>query len=178
MVSQNEKKKSVRGYEGIYEVSIYGNIFSLKRRDRMGRRIEGKQLSPSILSMGYPGVTLCNNGKEKKALVHRLVAEAFLENPDELPQVNHKDGNKENNHLENLEWVSSKQNIAHSIEMGLKVTAVGERASKAKLTESDVIKIRELLKNSDLSLRAIARNYNVHHKTIANIRDNKNWTHI
>lgn len=103
-----EKWKHVRGFEGLYMVSHLGGVYSLKSRRR---------LNPS--KTGYALVTLRKEGKSVSRPVHRLVADAFLPNPDNLLIVNHKDGNKQNNRLDNLEWCTQKENVAHAIKMGV-----------------------------------------------------------
>lgn len=102
-----EEWKNIIGYEGLYQVSSYGRVKSLKF---------GKEnlLKHKKDSGGYLQVGLCKDGKRKIFLVHRLVAQAFLPNLDNLPQVNHKDENKENNCVSNLEWCTCKYNIDYS----------------------------------------------------------------
>ena len=103
-----EEWRPVVGYEGLYEVSSYGRVRSL---DRFYYRLhKGKVLSPTKDRYGYLTVTLNCNGKSKTIKIHRLVAQAFIENPDNLPQVNHKDEVKSNNCVDNLEWCSAKYN--------------------------------------------------------------------
>ena len=101
--------KSIFGYEGLYEVSNYGNVKSLISN--------GKILKPSKDKAGYLILTLCKDKNHKTKLVHRLVAIAFLHNPENKPEVNHKgdDGNKQNNHVYNLEWSTSLENMRHAI---------------------------------------------------------------
>jgi len=98
--------KPVKGYEGLYEVSSAGRV----RREELLTFWEHNGKQP------YYMVGLSRNGKVKKHLVHRLVAEAFIPNPDKLPQVNHKDGNVHNNSVENLEWISNAGNTKHAYE--------------------------------------------------------------
>lgn len=123
MKKENEIWRTVSGYENYYEASDQGNVRSVEREiiDKIGqkRRLKSKILKPGVCSAGYLNVDLSKNGKVKKHTVHRLVALAFLE-PDELrEQVNHKDGDKLNNHIENLEWTTPKENIRHAIDTGL-----------------------------------------------------------
>ena len=99
--------KDIKNLEGKYQVSNFGNILSLN----YGRTRKPKLLKPSKNKFGYLKVRLCKNGKQKNFFVHRLVTETFIPNPDNLPEVNHKDENKENNHVENLEWCDRKYNI-------------------------------------------------------------------
>lgn len=97
--------KPIEGYESLYEVSNTGKIRSL-----CGRYGKNKILKQCIGSRGYLLVTLCDRKSQKTVNVHRIVAEAFLPNPDNLPCVNHKDENRKNNNVENLEWCSYYHN--------------------------------------------------------------------
>ena len=106
-----EEWKSVVGYEGLYEVSSYGRVRSLDRYDRMNRFWKGRILNLCTDGGGYLFVALSSNGKEKNYLVHRMVAQAFIPNPDNLPEVNHKDEDKMNNSVDNLEWCDREYNI-------------------------------------------------------------------
>ena len=104
-----EEWRPVVRYEGLYEVSNTGQVRSL---DRFYYRLhKGKVLSPTKDRYGYLTVTLNCNGKSKTIKIHRLVAQAFLPNPDNLPQVNHKDEDKTNNNVTNLEWCTAKYNV-------------------------------------------------------------------
>ncbi len=93
--------KPVRGYENFYSVSDNGKVFS---------HISNKWLKPSVMNNGYKTVELFNHGKSKRLLVHRLVAEVFIDNPQGYPYINHKDEDKGNNCVENLEWCTAKYN--------------------------------------------------------------------
>ena len=111
-----EEWRDVIGYEGLYQVSNLGNVKSLERTVWNGkgyRVIKEGILKAGKNGRGYLYVILFKGGKSKPCTVHRLVAEAFLENPENLPDVNHKDENKENNCVENLEWVSHEYNCNH-----------------------------------------------------------------
>lgn len=91
-----------------YEVSNLGRIKSLPRP-----KTKGGILKSQINKLGYSKITLLKNGKQYLFSIHRLVAEAFISNPNNLPEVNHKDGNKQNNCVDNLEWVTHSENIKH-----------------------------------------------------------------
>lgn len=122
-----EEWRSVSGYEGLYEVSNIGMVRSLDKFRYNGRtyhcRVKGRILKPYLLRThcgAYEQVTLCDERGQVKHTIHRLVATAFLDNPYSLPCVNHIDGNKLNNHVDNLEWCSFTQNNLHAYKTGLK----------------------------------------------------------
>ena len=118
----NEIWKPVKNYEGLYEISSLGNIRSIDRlisrkmNDGSIRKImlKGKQLKKCFMGTYY-AVTLCKNGKSKQCLIHRLVGMAFIENPNGLECINHKDENKLNNSVENLEWCDRMYNCNYGI---------------------------------------------------------------
>lgn len=109
----NEEWRDIVGYEGAYQVSNLGRVKSLTRIASDGRRLPGRLLTPT--GSRYKSVALHRSNKISNKLVHRMVAEAFIPNPDNLPEVNHKDSNTANNHVENLEWVSASTNHQHSV---------------------------------------------------------------
>ena len=124
----HEEWRDVAGYEGLYQVSNFGEVKSMPREisyiNRYGykttvKTIE-KKMTPSNVGRGwmnkcgYLSVMLTINGKQKRVGVHRLVAQAFIPNPDNKPQVNHIDGNKHNNKVDNLEWVTREENMQHA----------------------------------------------------------------
>lgn len=113
-----EEWREIKGYEGYYEVSNYGRVRSVTRtiRYKSGhlRVINGQGIKLIKKNTGYMQVNLNINSKAKPALVHRLVANAFIENPMNKPQVNHIDGNGQNNSVLNLEWVTSSENSLHA----------------------------------------------------------------
>lgn len=119
-----EKWKDIKGYEGLYQVSNMGKVRSLahfaKNNSNGGMRItSGKELAFYKMPNGYHQVQLSKGKSRKKAYIHRLVADAFIENSLSLPEVNHKDGNKNNNSVSNLEWISHKNNQIHMVKHGL-----------------------------------------------------------
>ena len=101
--------KDVVGYEGLYQVSNLGRVRSLERIARNNHKIKEKILTPQLIN-GYLCVHFRKNNSSYTPLIHRLVAQAFLQNPNNLPQVNHKDEDKTNNNVSNLEWCDSKYN--------------------------------------------------------------------
>ena len=112
-----EEWRDVVGFEGLYQVSNLGRVKGLDRLvdtniNNVNRRIhKGKLLKPQFNNKGYKRVNLCKNGNKNFAFVHRLVAEAFIPNPNNYPVVNHKDENPKNNCVENLEWCTQKYNM-------------------------------------------------------------------
>lgn len=112
--------RNVKGYDGLYIVSDEGDVMSLPRIIDNGKAVylqDGRVLKPGFRGnegLKYKYVLLCKNGEEKSFSVHRLVAEAFLDNPDGLPEVNHKDENPLNNCVDNLEWCDRQYNIEYS----------------------------------------------------------------
>ena len=115
--------KDIRGFEGLYAVSEGGALKSLERMKpyRDGERKHHERImSFRIIKGGYAQLDLCKNGIKRPYLVHRIVAETFVPNPKNLPQVNHKDGNKLNNCADNLEWCTAKENMIHSVKAGLR----------------------------------------------------------
>lgn len=112
----SEVWKVIEGTGGRYEVSNTGKIRSLN----YNKTGEVKELKQKIDKYGYCTVILHIDKKQKYPTVHRLVAKAFISNPNNLPQVNHRDGNKQNNNVENLEWCTSSENVQHAFDIGLK----------------------------------------------------------
>lgn len=121
--------KDIKGYEGLYQISNLGNVKALTRKYNWRgtiRKTTEKILLPQLTWNGYFRVIFKNN---KKYRVHRLVAEAFILNPLNLSQVNHIDGNKQNNCVDNLEWCTRSENIKHAYKKGLIVAPKGEKSS-------------------------------------------------
>lgn len=119
--------KPIKGFEGLYEISNLGRVKALERKKNCNRgygTIKEHFMKPNNYGTNdYYRVPLTNREHIKKYyLVHRLVAENFIENPKKLPQVNHKDGNKANNVLTNLEWCTASFNLKHAIETGLRIS--------------------------------------------------------
>lgn len=135
-------------------------------------------MTPSRGNGRYPHFTVGRNGKKRSICVHRLVALAFIPNPKNLAQVNHKNGIKTDNRVENLEWISVSQNINHAYATGLKFGKRGEAASKSKLTEKQVREIREKFKTGDYGKTDLGRLYNVSFSAIDLIIRRVNWAHI
>lgn len=160
----------IKGYEGEYEVSNLGKVRSLARviicSDGTARRRKGKTLKPHVASPGYCTVYLAHNGHQSAKFVHVLVANAFLPKPDYKVEVNHKDGNKENNCVENLEWCTHKENIAHAFATGLHsiplsahMKTIGAKGSRVSAQRSSIAVICENDGLSFVSQNAADRYY-------------------
>ena len=133
----NEIWKDVIGFENMYQISNNGKVKSLKRKSLIGRVLKERFLKPSKDTKGYLRVSLHKNNKAHHRSIHRLVAEAFIINNDNKSQVNHKDGNKENNIVSNLEWMSNKENSDHAYNTGLKSKESLNKAFKIKSIRID-----------------------------------------
>lgn len=123
----SELWKDINGYEGLYQISNKGKIRKLRFINNICNKEKIFELTPQIINSGYQKVMLYKNGEYKNALVHRLVAEAFVENPDNKKIVNHKDGDKTNNYADNLEWVTHGENMTHAYKNGLAYSAAKGR---------------------------------------------------
>ena len=161
--------KDVVGFEGLYMVSSLGNVKSLNYNHTKKERIlsaNGKR---------YLMVVLSKEGKTYPFLVHRVVATAFIENPENKKTVNHIDGNKLNNTVQNLEWATTSENHKAAFKLGL-MSQTGEKCSTHKLKEWQVLEIRELIGKK--TQEEIAAMYGVKRGTISCIKLRKLWNHI
>lgn len=171
--------KAIEGYEGLYEVSNLGRVRNLDKVDSMGRFWKGKILTACQQRGNYLYVQLSKDGKQKPMKIHRLVAKAFIPNPDNKPQVNHKDCNKANNRADNLEWVTNQENIDHGKRNGRFKgrSNPGSSNGRAKLTESDIIEIRRTcVKGSrEYGMVALGEKYGVSSTQINRIVSGESW---
>ena len=166
-------------YKGIYAITEEGKVWSyprFKKGHGCLQKIGGYFKKQSLTNKGYWQVDLWKNNKGKKHLIHRLLAKAFIPNPLNLLEVNHKNAIKTDNRLANLEWCSHLQNVRHGFALGLRNTAVGERASKSKLKEYQVIDIRKRYKFGFGA--SLAREYGVDDSVVSEIISRKIWKHI
>jgi len=166
-----EEWKDIVRYEGYYQVSNLGKVKSLGNEFSRKERL----LKPSLQSKGYLTVVLQKNGIRNMVLVHRLVAEYFVSNPLNKPQVNHINGVKTDNNIENLEWVFHRENLDHAIKNNL--TLKGEENRNSKLKDVDVVKIHSLLQKG-ITTKELSESYNVSYSTIDGIRTNRYWKHL
>lgn len=153
-----------------YDIHPDGTVVSYKRK------------TPRVLKYDttehYHRVKLFKGNNSRKLLVHRLVAECFIPNPLNLPEVNHKDGNKLNNHIDNLEWCTHKENTQHAYDIGLNTGLKGEENPISKLTEVEVLEIREKYIPHIYSQNMLAKEYGVDQRLIFGIIHREFWKHI
>lgn len=160
--------KDIPGWENYAQVSSDGRIYS--KRSSQERKLQN--------TTGYNWVKIWKEGKFHQVFVHRAVALAFIPNPENKRVVNHKDGNKTNNTVENLEWCSQSENIKHAYSTGLK--GIGEKHGKAVLTEEIVLEARSLYRKGSRTNGAVAlaKKYGVNQATLWYALTRQTWTHI
>lgn len=180
--------KYIKGYEGLYSATKDGKIYSHPKY-----RHKGKFLKQHIKKDGYVEVGLSKDRKRKTFIVHRIIAETFIDNLLNKSEVNHKDGIKTNNNISNLEWVTSSENQIHSIKNGLqkftekhRLSAIetgrkngrlGKGKKKLKQRKTSEIQDEEIKDkfNSGVSCIKLAKEYGVSKKTILNIKNNRKY---
>lgn len=169
----NEIWKDIEYHGVIYHISSYGNI----------KGIRNKLLKQRLNQDGYMVVTLGNGKYRTVEAIHRLVARAFIPKPNDKDkfEVNHKDCNRINNNVENLEWVTHKQNIEHAYKhntMAQYVARDGIKNGRATFNDDDIIEIRRLYNEESLSIAEITRRFNSSDSTISSIVHNQTWKHL
>jgi len=171
--------KEIKDYEGLYMISNLGRVKSLSKVVFMEVNNSFFNSKESILSQsknpkGYFFTGLTDLKIRKNKTTHRLVAIAFIPNPENKPCVNHIDGDKTNNNDWNLEWCTYSENTIHAYKIGLKKAIQGSNHSRSKITDDEVLIIRD----SNLTQRELSIIYKVHQTTISLIKTKKNWKHI
>lgn len=183
--------KDVVGYEGLYQVSNIGRIKSMRRgiiykdveicrngfKSTFIHPVRERIMKQHSYGTGYKQIMLSNKGTKSSPAVHRLVISAFVGPLPDGCQVNHKDGNKSNNRVENLEYVTARENMMHAKMTGL-WDLRGERNSNTELSKDDIVNIRRDYSPRKISSRFLARKYNVNKSTILNIIHRRTWGHI
>lgn len=160
--------KDIPGFEGRYAVTEDGRVWSYPKstNNTKGQFLKGYTDRYTMVRMN-----------RRHFLLHRVVAETFIPNPDNLPCVNHKDGSKDNNKVENLEWVSFKENMKHAEETGLWLIK-GERHWRSKLTSDDVLEIRKLYATNQWTQLEIAKKFGVSRGAVMNVLLGRSWSHV
>jgi hypothetical protein len=170
--AENQAWKDVPEFQGILQISNFGNAKTFDRV-RSDNRIErGKTCSQKVKKNGYLEISIRNGEKKRWFLMHRLVAKLFLEETSETQCVNHKNGNKKDNRVENLEFTTFKENSNHAVRTGLCKNE--EIHYKAKLTKLNVIEIR----NSVESNEELALKFGVSKSTIKYVKQRKTWKYV
>ena len=143
-------------------------------------KAKNTKLKPTIYKdkYGYSRIWVKNDkGLRKYVLLHRVIAKALIPNPKNLPQVNHLDGNKDNNNPSNLEWCTQSRNMLHAHKHIEGVTKYGSNTSNAKLKEKDILSIRGLLALK-VPMKIIGKKYNVSEATIRRVKTGECWSHV
>lgn len=174
---EGEIWKWIKNYEGLYQISNYGRIKSFPREFE----IDYKKITirkPILNKRGYLRVTLYKNNIGEMFPIHRLVAQTFIPNFYNKPCVNHKDGNKLNNCVENLEWATIKENNAHALEIGHHQSGVN--AYNSKLTEENVKYIRQfyILGDKNFGVNALSKKFNISRACIQDVIKGKSYKNI
>lgn len=175
----NETWHDIKKYEGYFQISNKGRFRSLYYWNQHGL---GKRETPLIIKQvvcknpGYftVGVGFKGLQNKKRLYVHKVIAEIFIPNPNNLRCVNHKNGVKTDNRIENLEWCSHKENTAHAIKIGLMPKIIGQQQSNVKLTDSQVL---EIFKTKGTYVE-VAKKYNIHPNSVKSILIGRTWNHL
>ena len=166
-VASLDRFEPIPGYEGLYWINQKGDIKTIIRKGSHG---DTRKVLRS--NWGYKYVSLTKDGKRRNFMLHRLIAATFIPNPDHKPYINHKDGNKLNNHISNLEWCTSSENNLHAYRTGLKHP--NRQSKPMKLTPALVREIRRLGK-SPLPQGYLADKFSLHRSTIHRILTYRIW---
>lgn len=172
-MSRTEEWRSVTDYEGLYEVSDFGRVRSIRTRTNSKA---GAFLKPIRLHHAYC-VRLSRDGVVKPHFVHRLVTREFIGQIADGQQVNHRNRDTADNRIENLEYVSPLQNTRHAIENGGRTTPRGEMNGQAKVDEAAVRRIRERVAAGERQ-SPVAREYGIDPSAVSNIVRRRNWAHV
>lgn len=177
-----EQWKSIEGYKGLYEVSNLGQVRSLDRVMKVDnhhnikmKKYKGMVLKPLLSQRKHSRVSLYKEKTSKRHLIHRLVAFAFIPNPENKPHINHLDSDPTNNRVDNLEWVTPKENALHAKLAG-RAYLKGEKSNNHKLTEIEVTQIRK--SKGKIRAKDLAKIYNCGESTIYDIFKKRYWSHI
>lgn len=170
----------ISGFGNAYSVSTMGNVQRTSPKLLRHRKCDPwLNFSPTPCSQsknpgGYMQVRIGPAGAQKTVSVHKLVAVTFIQNPNGFMEINHIDGNKENNRVDNLEWTTRSKNLKHAVSMGLLSIARGEEHANAKLDNAAVLKIR----NSGIPAKELAASLGVSLSLIYLVKQRKIWRHL
>jgi len=153
--------KPIAGYEGLYSVSDKGSVISTPSDGKPRRTLKHE-----VMKRGYRRVSLSKNGIVKRCQVHRLVAEAFIPNPDNKPHINHIDNTPYNNRVENLEWCTQKENIQHAEKQGRMFIREANKIQKAQYIERSKKKFKEHFKDRYIDYKKTGSKWFVYYKCL------------
>lgn len=174
-----EEWRDIEGFDGYYQVSNTGKVRS--QGGKNGRR-KGEWYLRALSRNrdGYLKIRLVQGGKDTTQRVHTLVAKAFILNPNNFDTVNHKDGDKTNNNVDNLEWVDRSQQMIHAYKLGLKKAIKGSKNSQAKLTDDDIRYIRSHYKRNTrgFSTVSLSKQFGVSNRVIGLITRGLSYTNV
>jgi len=165
-----EQWMPVKNYEGLYEVSSLGRVKALPC-NKQGKSPLGKIMKDFSNGKNYRYLALAKDNKRKNHYVHRLVAEAFLINEEGKPHINHKNGIKDDNRLENLEWATLSENMTHAVQMGLLSNP------NAKLRKDEVVVLRKMF-DAGYHRPTLAKMFNISKANVHRIGHRQMWKAI
>lgn len=168
----NEIWKDIKGWEGIYQVSNVGRVKSLKRFLVKEERIMGLHDN----GRGYLNVRLRKDSRGNVKYIHRLVAETFISNLENKQEVNHKNGDKSDNRVENLEWCSPEENREHAIRTGL-MAFEGENNGMAKFSQQTILELRKEFELGDKTRKELSEKYGISLTHTRSIINKSRWNH-
>lgn len=175
------EEKFIPGFNCIYVAKEEGTIYSIERYEKYGQFLRKRKktiIKQRENCRGYMVCALYKNGKSKNRFVHRMVLSAFIDKPNGKYFVNHKDGNKQNNHISNLEWVTCKQNTRHAYENGLMNPPKGSKHWNSRFSEEHIVCIRWIKILTGTPYSKIAEIFKCDPETIRYICTNRTWKHV
>lgn len=176
-----EKWVDITGFEGLYRISDHGKVKSLAKTwvSANGRVCaKGETVLKPDISGEYLRVTLCKDSVQYRMSIHRIVAQHFIPNPNNLPFVNHKFGDKHDNRASELEWCTASENMQHADKMGLRKMPFGETLYNTKISDADVRLIRELYSTHKMPQKQLAQRFGVCKNTISRIVTKRRRCHV
>lgn len=168
----------IEGYEGVYNISNFSRIKSLFRESGKplkgnGKRFWKEKILKHQKGANYPVIRLTKLGIQSNHIIHILLATAFIQNPNNLPVLNHKNGDKYDLTLDNLEWTTSKENTAHAFRTGL-MSHKGIKNANCKFSEDVILEIF----NSDLPYKEISEKFGIARNSVSQIKNGGRWSHL